>query len=262
MTAPATVAVAAFKTTIPSERAMRKRVRRGIEHALAVGYGLTYEGIVSAVPAYRALLDEVVEYVRRSTPARADPRLVHVLDIASGIGTLAFRLAQEGYSVVGLEGVEYLVDLARERRYARNIRNATFHRVTIGVDPLPGPGTFDFAVGLHVLYWHPVPEQVLDATHAALRPGGHALFVNFAHPTHVIASFRTIRARDGLRRAYQALRWLMPTAIFERLREYKPRYTDADEFRGMLTNAGFELLETKRTFLADMSVLGWVRRPG
>ena len=77
----------------------------------------------------------------------------------------------------------------------------------------------------------------------------------------MIAVFRAVRARDGLRRAYQALRWLVPTAIFERLREYQPHYTDPDELRVLLTEAGFELLETKRTFLADISVLGWVRRP-
>lgn len=241
---------------------MRKRIRRGLEHALAVGYGVTYEGIVSAVPAYRALLDEVLEYVRRSTPACADPRSVRVLDVAAGVGTLAFRLAEEGYNVVGLEGVKYLVELAREKRYTRTPRGPAFHHVTIGVDPLPWPGAFDFAVGLHVLYWHPRPEQAAAATRAALKPGGHALFVNFGRPARVIAAFRSIRARDGIRPAYQALRWLVPTAIFERLREYQPHYTDADELRVLLANAGFELLETKWTFLTDMSVLAWVRRPG
>ena len=247
--------------SVRKRRGVKERIRRGLEHGLAVGYGFTYEDIVASVPAYRALLEEIVGYAARSLPAGTDRRSAHVLDVAAGIGTLAFRLAEEGYNVVGLEGVKYLVELARERRYGRNLRNAAFHHVTVGVDPLPGSGTFDFAVGLHVLYWHPRPVEALAATRAALRPGGHALFVNFTRPARVIAVFRAIRARDGLRRAYQALRWLVPTAIFERLREYEPHYTDPEELGVLLTNAGFELLETRRTFLADISVLGWVRRP-
>jgi SAM-dependent methyltransferase len=240
---------------------VKGRIRRGLEHGLAVGYGFTYEDIVASVPAYRALLDEIVGFAARSLPAGKDRRSAQVLDVASGIGTLAFRLAEEGYNVVGLEGVKYLVELARERRQARNVRNTAFHHVTVGVDPLPAPGTFDFAVGLHVLYWHPRPDRALDATRAALKPGGHALFVNFTRPVRVIAVFRAVLARDGLRRAYQALRWLVPTAIFERLREYEPHYTDPDQLEALLTQAGFDLLETRHTFLADISVLGWVRRP-
>ncbi len=234
--------------------------RRGIEHAVAVGYGLTYEAIVSSFPPYRGLLEEVAGYAKRSIGPRRDPRSAHVLDVASGIGTLAFRLAREGYTIVGLDGVEYLVEIAREKRRARNVPNVGFHRIDIGGDEVPWQDAFDFAVSLHTLYWHPRPPQVLAATRRALRPGGHALFLNYSRPARVIQTFETIRAREGLGAAVGALRWLVPTALFEGFRDYEPHYTDADALHTLLARAGFEVLEAKRTFLADISCLAWVRR--
>ena len=74
-------------------------LRGGIEHAVAVGYGLTYDAIVSSFAPYQALLEEITGYAKRSVGPRRDPRSVHVLDVASGIGTLAFRLAREGYAL-------------------------------------------------------------------------------------------------------------------------------------------------------------------
>ena len=57
-----------------------------------------------------------------------------------------------------------------------------------------------------------------------------------------------------------ALRWLVPTALFEGCRDYEPHYMPATEFHDALTQAGFEILEAKRTFLAEISCLAWVRR--
>ncbi len=239
---------------------METGLRRGIEHAVAVGYGLTYEAIVSSFPPYRALLEEIAGYAARSIGTRANPRAAQVLDVSSGIGTLALRLARDGYNVIGIEGVEYLVEIAREKRRARNIPNLAFHRMDAAADDLPWLDTFDFAVSLHTLYWHPQPPRVLEATRRALKPGAHALFLNYSRPARVIATFKDVRARHGLGAALQALRWLVPTAIFERCRRYEPHYTEPPELHDMLTQAGFAILETKRTFLADISVLAWVRR--
>jgi 2-polyprenyl-3-methyl-5-hydroxy-6-metoxy-1,4-benzoquinol methylase len=246
-------------TTAGAHPALRG-LRRGLEHAVAVGYGLTYDAIVSSFPPYQALLDEVAGYARRSIGARRDPRSAHVLDVAAGIGTLAFRLAREGYTVVGVDGVEYLIEIAREKRRARNVANLAFHRVDIGADEVPWRGAFDFAVSLHTLYWHPHPDRVLTATRRALRPGGHALVLNYARPPRVIPTFQTIKARQGLGAALGALRWLLPTALFESSRDYEPHYTEPEALRDALTEAGFEVLEAKQTFLADISCLAWVRR--
>jgi SAM-dependent methyltransferase len=240
--------------------ALSAGLRRGIEHAVAVGYGLTYDAIASSFPPYRALLDEVAGYAKRSVGLQRDPRSVHVLDVASGIGTLAFRLAREGYTIVGLDGVEYLVEIAREKRRARNVANVAFHRVDIGGDDVPWREAFDFAVSLHTLYWHPRPARVLAATRRALRPGGHALFLNYSRPARVLPTFNAIRASQGWGPALGALRWLLPTALFEGCRDFEPHYMAAEEFHDALTQADFEILDAKRTFLGEISCLAWVRR--
>jgi ubiquinone/menaquinone biosynthesis C-methylase UbiE len=235
-------------------------LRKGLEHGIAVGYGLTYDAIVRSFGPYARLLEDVVGYAARSVGPRPQPRSAHLIDIAAGIGTLAFRLAREGYTVTALDGVEYLVEIAREKRRARQVPNVAFHHLDIGRDTLPWQDAFDFAVSLHTLYWHPHPARILDATRRVLRPGGHALFLNYSRPAHVVPTFQQIRARAGWRPALGALRWLVPTAIFEQFRDYAPHYTDEREFHELLTQAGFEILEAKRTFLADISVLAWVRR--
>ena len=68
-----------------------------------------------------------------------------------------------------------------------------------------------------------------------------------------------IRARDGLGPASQALGWLVPA--FKRFSDCKPHYAGTAEFHAALFQAGFELLEAKPAFLADISLTAWIRRP-
>jgi len=57
----------------------------------------------------------------------------------------------------------------------------------------------------------------------------------------------------------RSLRWLLPTALFELFRHVTRRYLRPDEFRAVLREAGFEVLETRETFLAGISLLAWAR---
>ena len=85
-------------------------------------------------------------------------------------------------------------------------------------------------------------------------------------------------ARDGLRdksfssreltqahveaiEAARSLRWLIPTALFDLFRGVRPRYLSREQFDAMLHNAGFEVLERRRTFLGGISLLAWTRSP-
>jgi SAM-dependent methyltransferase len=237
-------------------------LRHAAERGAAVGYGLAYDAVVSTFPPYRSLLDEVASYADRSVPRRPGRGPARVLDVAAGVGTLAFRLAEAGYAVTGIDPVRRLVDVAQRRRRSRDAATVDFLHVDIGAGSIPWRETFDFAVSLHTLYWHPRPERVLEATRNSLRPGAHALVLNYARPAAVGPTFHQVRIREGTGRAIRALRWLVPTAIFERLRDYTPHFTEPGELRAMVSRAGFEVLEVRRSFLADVSVLAWVRRDG
>lgn len=233
-------------------------VRRVVERVVAASYGATYDAIVGSFDPYQALLVEVDEFVRR---AAGDRRRVdvRVLDVACGTGTVALYLFNRGYSVVGLDTVEPLVRIAQERAAVQDPARLAFHTVDPAREAFPGIGTFDVLVSMHTLYWHPDPGALLGACRRALRPGGHALFLTYSRPAHVVSTFRRIRAQQGAAAALAALRWLVPTAAFEMFRRYQPHYMSQLEFHEALSGAGFEILESRRTFLADISLLAWVR---
>jgi len=75
-----------------------------------------------------------------------------------------------------------------------------------------------------------------------------------------VSTFRQIRARDGRGPALSALSLLVPTSPFPPLRDCEQAYEGAAEFQAALFQAGCELLEAKRTILADTSLTAWVRR--
>ncbi|MGH7323100.1 MAG: class I SAM-dependent methyltransferase [Candidatus Rokuibacteriota bacterium] len=240
----------------PATRPARSTGRGALERLVAIGYGLGYDAIIGGFPPYQALLAEVSACVARAGAAAA-PRGVKVLDIACGTGTVAARLAREGYQVVAVDAVEHLVAVARRRH--GGMSNVTFHHLDVARDPVPDAGTFDVVVSMHTLYWHPDPPGVLQASRRALRPGGHGIFLTYARPARVARTFREIRAQQGLVAAVRALRWLFPTATFEAFRRYEPQYLGREEFWRALARAGFEVLDMRATFLASLSLLAFAR---
>ena len=237
--------------------AMRNRssTQPPVERLIALGYGLTYDAVVRGFPPYEALLAEVAGLVARAaTPG--PPAATRVLDVSCGTGTLAARLAREGWTVVGVDSVAHLVEVGR-RYHSDSGLSLSFHHADAARDPIPGAGSFDVLVSMHTLYWHPDPKGLLAACRRALRPGGHAVFLTYTRPAHVVATFAEVRRRRGWWAAVRSLRWLLPTALFELSRHVTRRYLRPDEFRAVLREAGFEVVETRETFLAGISLLAW-----
>ena len=231
--------------------------REALEHMIAVTYGVAYDAVVTNFQPYEAMLEEIVAFVARSVPDATAPRATRVLDVACGIGNVTLRLAREGYSVVGIDGVKHLVEIAREKSSPRGT-NLTFQHLDIARDTLPGAGTFDVLVSMHTLYWHPNPTALLDACRWALKPSGHAIFLTYERPAG-LTTFHEVRAAEGLGAAVRALRWLLPTMTFEFFRESEHRYLSVAEFHETLGRAGFEVLEARQTFLSGLSRLAWCR---
>jgi SAM-dependent methyltransferase len=236
----------------------RSLLRRSIERLVAAGYGVTYDRIVEPFEPYQALLREVRDLVARSTGGTA-PANVKVLDVACGTGTVALALAREGYQVTGLDVVEPLVRTARERGTRLAGVRADFQHLDVAAQPLAGAGTYDVVVSMHTLYWHPEPAAFLQGCRRALRAGGYGIFLTYSRPARVGRTFRELRQRHGLVAALGALRWLVPTALFERFRDYEPHYMGPEAFHDALRHGGFEVLEARRTFLAGISLLAWTR---
>ena len=229
-----------------------------IERLIAAAYGLSYDAMVRGFQPYETMLDEIVAFLTRLAPDPAHRASVRVLDVACGVGTVARRLAREGYTVVGLDAVEHLVGVARAKAPAGE-GNPRFEHLDLGRDSLLGAGMFDVLVSMHTLYWHSEPRALLHACRRALKPRGHGVFLTYSRPAHVLRTFREIRACAGLGAALRSLRWLVPTALFEKVRRYEPRYLSRDEFHRALEEAGFQVLESRETFLAGISLLAWTR---
>ena len=228
-----------------------------LERLIALGYGLTYEAIVRGFGPYEALLDEIVALVGRGA-SPGSPSGTRVLDVSCGVGTVAERLARRGWSVVAIDPIEHLVAVAR-RNHRDSGLSLSFHHLDAATGALPGAGTFDVVVSMHTLYWHPQPAALLEGCRSALRAGGHAVFLTYGRPASVIRTFRELWAAKGLGAAVRALRWLLPTALFERFRDCEHRYLSTAEFHDALGRAGFEVLEARDTFLSDLSHLAWCR---
>lgn len=234
----------------------------GVDRMLSVGYGLVYDYIFEQFGPYQKLQAEVLALVAAGAADAPDRRRVQVLDVDCGPGNLTFVLAEAGFSVVGLERYAALVELAREKRRARRLANLAFSQGDLTTSTAFRDGSFDQIVNVHSLYAHPDPCALLAQAHRILKPGGRAIFVNHTRRVDVRGTFAAVKAREGASAALRCLLlWLLPHAFFEAARRrIGPHYWTADEFAGHLQAAGFTVLECRRTFLDDASLLVWVRK--
>lgn len=228
------------------------RIERGLERTIALAYGATYDAVVRGFAPYQALLDDIVDLLGRAGHGRT----LRVLDVACGTGTVARRLARAGHTVTGLDVVAHLVDRARRSEHAA----LTFAHADLAEGTSFADGSFDACVSLHTLNWHPRPLALLAECRRLLGPGGHAIILSYTRAATLRATFAAVRAEEGIGAAAAALRWLVPTAVFEACRHYEARYPDADALHREVTAAGFEIVESRPVFLAGVSRLVWARR--
>ena len=232
-----------------------------LQRALTVGYGVVYDYIFERFSPDQSLSGEVLACVKAGTPADVPRRDVRVLDIGCGPGNITLLLAEAGFSALGIDPYGPLVELAREKRRAKQHANVAFQHADVAVGDPRWAGAFDQVVNVHSLYAHPRPLDVLRQACRALKPGGRGVFVNFTRRVPLVATFQTIRRREGLGSALRCLRWVLPNAIFEATRRrVGPYYWQEAEFGAHLRDAGFTVLDMRRTFFDNVGLLAWVRK--
>ena len=224
---------------------------------LARAYGWLYDAMVDDFGPYEKLVASIA--ARIAAEPRRDGRPRRVLDVACGTGTLVRRLAVGGDVVVGLDGVAHLTSIARQA--TEDFCRVWIHQGDLGESPAPGAGTFDVLVSMHTLSWHPAPPRLLAGCLEALRPGGLAIFVAHARPPEVMDTARRLRAREGVGSAVRSLRWTVPTALFNRVRQAPRRYLDCVELDRRLTGRGFAVESIEPVFLGGVSHMALARRP-
>jgi demethylmenaquinone methyltransferase/2-methoxy-6-polyprenyl-1,4-benzoquinol methylase len=106
------------------------------------------------------------------------------LDLATGTGDIAFRLASDGWDVLGLDVTPRMIELACEK--AARARNRSVPRFLVGdMLALPFPaGSFDVVTAGYGLRNVPDLRSAIDEMHRVLKDGGQALSLDFNRPAN------------------------------------------------------------------------------
>jgi len=107
------------------------------------------------------------------------------LDLATGTGDIAFRLAAAGWNVIGLDVTRRMIELAREKSAAvRGDRGAPGFLVG-DMLALPFPdASFDVVTAGYGLRNVPDLTAAIDEIHRVLKDGGQALSLDFNRPAN------------------------------------------------------------------------------
>ncbi|RKH31604.1 class I SAM-dependent methyltransferase [Corallococcus sicarius] len=118
--------------------------------------------------------------------AGVSPRM-QVLDVACGRGEpaipAAHRVGPQG-QVLGIDLVDGVLELARERARQEGLENITF-QVADAEALEVGARTFDVATVRWGLMYMREPERALASIHRALKPGGVLVIASWAEPARV-----------------------------------------------------------------------------
>jgi ubiquinone/menaquinone biosynthesis C-methylase UbiE len=236
-------------------------LQAGLDRSASIGYGVVYDFVFHRFAPYRDLQAEVLSMLEQGAPEPEKRRNVRLLDIGCGPGSFAFAVAEAGFSVVGVDAYSSLLDLAREKRQAQRLPNLSFRHADLARGDTFVAETFDQVLNVHSLYAHASPDELLRQAHRVLKPGGHGVFVNFTRRIWLWPTFRAVAAREGIGVALRCLLWVLPNAVFELTRKrVGPHYWQEEEFAARLRSAGFTVLELRRTFFDQASLLAWVRK--
>jgi ubiquinone/menaquinone biosynthesis C-methylase UbiE len=168
---------------------------------------------------------------RLTTPLLAPLPKQTILDLGTGTGRYAIRLAAQGASVVALDQSRAMLTVAQRAAAEAGV---TIHFLQHSLDaPLPlDTHAFDLLIAALVLCHVEPLEPVLQEAYRVLRPGGHLLVTDF-HPAAIARGWRTQFTRSGTT-------YLLPTALHTR-----------DHYLRALQDAGFVVQSVREAAVRD-----------
>jgi SAM-dependent methyltransferase len=173
-------------------------------------------------PLYRRVASEVA-----ASPALAMPEISAVLELGSGPGDLALRIARRvpGVDVVGVDLAAAMITAAVERARASGLEaRVRFVLADAVAVPLPG-ASVDVVVSTLSLHHWADPAAVFAEIGRVLRPGGLALIYDlrpFAYTVHELEVFLAGGPFEGSHVERNLLRLGPLPAAFVRIRLVKP----------------------------------------
>lgn len=181
---------------------MRRPVTSGDAGEAPAG-GWSARASVYAVSRVHVAGPSLEKLVALARPAPGD----RCLDIGTGAGHTAARLAEAGCEVVGLDPAAGMLAAARERYGgAANLRFVEAEGHATGFDD----ATFDIVTARHTLHHHADPAATLREVRRVLKPGGRFVLVDEITPDPRVDAWLDAieRARDATHvRAYSLAEW-------------------------------------------------------
>jgi len=115
---------------------------------------------------------------------RAEPPGL-ALDLATGTGDIAFRLASSGWNVVGLDVTRRMIELAQHKAAAQRRDRAAPGFLVGDMVALPfPPRVFDVVTAGYGLRNVPDLHAAIDEIHRVLKTGGQVLSLDFNRPSN------------------------------------------------------------------------------
>jgi ubiquinone/menaquinone biosynthesis C-methylase UbiE len=164
-------------------------------------------------------------------PLLANIPATAILDLGTGTGRYAIRLATRGANVVALDQSEAMLSVAQQAADRAGVRiQFVRHDLNMGI-PLELNG-FDLAIAALVLCHMENLDRIAKEAYRALRPGGYLLVTDF-HPAVIAAGWRTqFTNSDGT--------YFLPTTLRTR-----------DHYLTALRDAGFSIQTVREASVGD-----------
>jgi ubiquinone/menaquinone biosynthesis C-methylase UbiE len=144
---------------------------------------LTEPGPWNAVAAGydEAFFDQLPELTEAAIELLAPDKEDTVLDVATGPGTLAVRLAPRVHRVVAIDFAEGMIERLRGHVMRAHLHNLEV-RLMNGEELLFGNGSFDSAVSMFGLFLFDDRKRALEELFRVVVPGGRVLISSWATP--------------------------------------------------------------------------------
>ena len=169
------------------------------------------------------------------------PPQARILEVGCGAGLTTALLAKRGYSVVGIDTVPNMLDLARQEAVRAGVADQlTLIRQDVH-EMAFSPNVFDLVLAIGVLPWSERPEQAIRSMAQVLRPGGYLLLS--VDNQWCLNQILDPRCFPGLR----AMRWkvanMLEAAKIRPNTGIRYRYYSIPRCDAMLSRAGLQKIE-------------------
>ncbi|WP_440995719.1 class I SAM-dependent methyltransferase [Arhodomonas sp. SL1] len=135
----------------------------------------------------RGILDAIEHTINRLEP----PRGMRILDVATGTGWTARRLAERGFDVTGVDFAPDMLSAARETASARGL---DIDLMTGDAEDLPfDDGAFDAVISTFGVMFVQRPEDAAAELARVCRPGGRLALAVWTPDGNVFEMFKVIK---------------------------------------------------------------------